>query len=69
MSGDRGGQANLVRSIAVEMFRLRNDERLNSSAVGHHPTGISDLDTTGVDVEKKLLQHAKINGSSFSSFR
>ncbi|GIX86944.1 hypothetical protein CEXT_254591 [Caerostris extrusa] len=41
ISGDRGGH--LVRSIAAEMFYLRNDERLNSNAVRHHSAGTSHL--------------------------
>ncbi|GIY82341.1 hypothetical protein CEXT_745471 [Caerostris extrusa] len=46
----------LIRSIAAEVFRRKNDERLNSSTVRHYPAGISHLAEKRVTCQDKWDQ-------------
>ncbi|GIY08453.1 hypothetical protein CEXT_255641 [Caerostris extrusa] len=51
----------------LKRFHLRNDKKFESSAVEHHPAGISYLVAKEYMGEIKLFKHAKINGTSYSS--
>ncbi|GIX91084.1 hypothetical protein CEXT_545941 [Caerostris extrusa] len=52
-----------IASITAEIFRLSNDERLNSSVVVYHPDGISHLAAKRIAVANQI----DLNGKVFTS--